>query len=489
MSQHQKAKTEDKDAAESAEPPDPLVAGEGSGSPDEAGIFGDGFNFSETLENRRNVESGYSVDLGLVPDPGPTEGPDHGNGQTVDLALVMDPGSTDAAGNGAADGNGLVLAELGLVNGNGNGLALAEATLIATSADFDLLDGARACEPAIAPELDGQISRAADRRLPMEERLEAYEDIFDSEVGDTTLQRARNVEREVNLRQIYFKFEGGNPTGTQKDRIAFAQAMDAMRRGFTALTVATCGNYGAAMAVACSLAGLDCFIYVPETYRTRRIKEMERYGARILRTPGDYEQAVLRSQERASTDEMYDANPGGENTALQLRAYGEIAYEIYDELRDAPAAVAVPVSNGTTLAGIYRGFLSLYRRGKTSRIPHMIAGSSFHKNPIVEGFLKKSAHCADLEPRKIRETHINEPLVNWHSIDGDMALQAIRATEGWAAHVSDKAMVSIARMLRDRQGLNVMPAATAGLNALLFHHRKSSLPGDRYVVVLTGRKS
>ena len=65
----------------------------------------------------------------------------------------------------------------------------------------------------------------------LEERLEAFEDIIDSEVGDTNLTRARNIERGTGLRQLYLKFDGGNPTGTQKDRIAFAQSMDALRRG------------------------------------------------------------------------------------------------------------------------------------------------------------------------------------------------------------------------------------------------------------------
>ena len=56
------------------------------------------------------------------------------------------------------------------------------------------------------------------------------------------------------------------------------------------------------------------------------------------------------SRDEAEKEGYYDANPGGSNTNLQLKAYGEIAYEIYDELRDAPAAVAVPASNGSTLA-------------------------------------------------------------------------------------------------------------------------------------------
>ena len=358
-----------------------------------------------------------------------------------------------------------------------------------SSSELSLLDGATPLATPIAPGFEHQKEIAANEDSPLEERIEAFEDIFDSEVGDTTLSRAKNVEREVGLRQIYLKFEGGNPTGTQKDRIAFAQAMDAMRRGFDAITVATCGNYGVAMALASKLAGLRCIVYLPETFHTRRIAEMREHEAEIVRVPGDYENAVLLSQQRAEKDEIYDANPGGANTSIQFKAYGEIAYEIYDELRDAPSIVAMPVSNGTTLAGIYRGFLSLYRRGKTSKIPRIVAGSSFGKNPIVQAFLKNQPQCSDLKPENIRETAINEPLINWHSIDGDYALDAIRSTNGWAANASDKSMTTFARMIRNQEGLNILPASTAGLIALLDKHRKENLPNDRFVVIFTGRKS
>ncbi|OGS41160.1 MAG: hypothetical protein A3K77_07360, partial [Euryarchaeota archaeon RBG_13_31_8] len=278
---------------------------------------------------------------------------------------------------------------------------------------LSLLDGASSQFPLIAPELELQRLVAADKNRILGQRLEAFEDIIDSEIGDTNLTRARNIEREFGLRQIYLKFEGSTPTGTQKDRIAFAQVMDALRRGYDTVTVATCGNYGAAISLAASIAGIECEIYIPEKYHTSRIKEIENTGARIIRVPGDYEEAVKSSQKIADEKEFYDANAGGENTMLQLKAYGEIAYEIYDELRDAPAVLAMPVSNGTTLAGVYKGFVSLYRRGKTSKIPKIVAGSAFGKNPIVQAFLKNSPACEDLVPEKIHETAINEPLINW----------------------------------------------------------------------------
>lgn len=354
---------------------------------------------------------------------------------------------------------------------------------------LSLLDGATAQYPAIAPELESQRKIAADHSHTMEERLEAFEDIIDSEIGDTNLTRARNIEREFGLRQIYIKFEGSTATGTQKDRIAFAQVMDALRRGYDTITVATCGNYGAAIALAASIAGLRCVIYIPEKYHTTRITEISGYGAEVMRIPGDYENAVIISQQNADKSDYYDANAGGANTVLQLNAYGEIAREIYDDLRDAPAVVALPVSNGTTLAGVYKGFVSLYRRGKTSRIPKIIAGSSFGKNPIIQAYMKNLPNCQDLIPEKIHETAVNEPLINWRSIDGDYALYAIRNSGGWASYGSDKNMLTFSRIIREKEGLNVLPASTAGLIALLDRHQKESFAQDRYIAVLTGRKS
>ncbi|MCB9259173.1 MAG: pyridoxal-phosphate dependent enzyme [Ignavibacteriales bacterium] len=351
---------------------------------------------------------------------------------------------------------------------------------------YDLIDGAAGEGLDLSAEFEKQRKIIADKSLYLEDRLEAFEDIIDSEVGDTSMVRARNIEREVGARQIFLKFEGGNPTGTQKDRIAFAQAMDALRRGFDTMTLATCGNYGVACSLAASIANIKCKIFVPENYHTKRIKEMTDLGSEIIRVPGDYERAVEVSSEVAFTEELYDANPGGTNITLQLKAYGEIAYEIYDELSDAPSIVAVPVSNGTTIAGIYKGFLSLYRRGKTSKMPKIVAGSSFKKNPIIQAFLLNKETCEDLIPDKIKESKINEPLINWHSIDGDLALDAIRKTNGWAADATDKTMLNFSKLIREKEGMFVLPASTAGLIALL--SKKETISNDRFVVVLTGRK-
>lgn len=351
-----------------------------------------------------------------------------------------------------------------------------------------ILDGVKHDQFSISKEAQELSLMVKNPALSLVDRLECFEDIINIEVGDTNLNRSRAIERKYDLRQVFIKFEGNNPTGTQKDRIAFAQVHDAIRRGFTTISVATCGNYGSAIAFAAYLGGLECKIFIPESYHTNRVTEMEKFGAEIIRHPGSYEDSVWESIRSAEQLEWYDANPGGANTPLQIRAYAQIAEEIYDVLNDAPKMVAVPVSNGTLLAGIHRGFVALYKRGKTSRIPKLIAGSSSGKNPIIQSFKKGLNHCEDLDPNKIKETEWNEPLINWHSFDGEEALYALHESKGEAFNISDAKLLSHSQFLTREEGLMVLPASTAGLAALLELHAKHPLEPDRYVAIITAKR-
>ena len=133
---------------------------------------------------------------------------------------------------------------------------------------MNLLDGVKSAEIKISKEIKGLSEMVTDESLSIIDRIESFEDITSLEVGDTSLNRARNLERELNIRQLYIKYEGENPTGTQKDRIAFAQVHDSLRRDYNIISVATCGNYGVAISFAAYLAGLKCKVFIPETYHT-----------------------------------------------------------------------------------------------------------------------------------------------------------------------------------------------------------------------------
>lgn len=352
----------------------------------------------------------------------------------------------------------------------------------------NLLDGVTSASIHSSAEVRALSEQVKDKNLSLVDRLESFEDIISLEVGDTNLSRVRTLEREYDIRQLFVKYEGNNPSGTQKDRIAFAQVLDALRRDYPVMALATCGNYGVACAYAASLAGIDCKVYLPASYHSDRVAEIESFGAELIRLPGSYEDVVAASSKLASEKEWYDANPGGANTPMQIAAYAEIAYEIYDQLRDAPKYLACPVSNGTVLAGIYRGFVTLYKRGRTSRIPIFVAGSSANQNPIISSFKKGLNHCQDIDPARIKETATNEALINWHSFDGEEALYALRQTEGAASHVSDRQLKLMSRYLNKKEGMRILPCSCAGLIALLELHKKQALANDRFVAVITAKQ-
>jgi threonine synthase len=322
---------------------------------------------------------------------------------------------------------------------------------------------------------------AADTQLSITERLTAFHRIIDLEVGKTWLRRSKAIERDFGLSNIYLKFEGDNPTGTQKDRIAFAQVADALRRGFNDVALATCGNYGVAVALAAGLAGLRCHIFIPAGYHTSRLREMEHLKGIIYRPAGSYEDSVRHSSKQAAEEGWYDANPGGQNTDLQLRAYATLGEELRKDLGYAPVSCAVPVSNGTLLAGIHRGL-----GGGEATL--MVAASSTAKNPIVASFNGGSKVCIDLDPGKIKETIINEPLINWHSFDGEEALSALHKSGGLAYNISDERMRRMTTYLSEREALRVLPASTAGLIALLKMHEQGVLPEGAHVAVLTAKR-
>src|SRR5437588_4353005 len=80
----------------------------------------------------------------------------------------------------------------------------------------------------------------------------------------TPLYRARRLERELDTpAHIYYKYEGGSPAGSHKPNTAVAQAYENKQAGVRRLATETgAGQWGSALALACSLFDLDCIVYM-----------------------------------------------------------------------------------------------------------------------------------------------------------------------------------------------------------------------------------
>ena len=80
----------------------------------------------------------------------------------------------------------------------------------------------------------------------------------------TPLYRAHRLERALDTpAHVYYKYEGVSPAGSHKPNTAVAQAYYNKREGVQKLATETgAGQWGSALALACSLFGLECVVYM-----------------------------------------------------------------------------------------------------------------------------------------------------------------------------------------------------------------------------------
>ncbi|MCX7953114.1 MAG: pyridoxal-phosphate dependent enzyme [Deltaproteobacteria bacterium] len=285
--------------------------------------------------------------------------------------------------------------------------------------------------------------------------------------------------------KLFLKHEGVNPTGTHKDRIGKRHVVNAFLLGMKKICAASCGNFGASLAYFARDYGLQTEIYVPKSFESPRVNELVELGAKIVRFDGTYEESVLESQQVAKEKGYYDANPGEHNRALEYCGYSSIWREILQDLKQlnlgTPTHLAIPVSNGVTLAGLY------FETVLSSASVKFLAGSCVC-NPIITSFVNKTAY-RDLPQIFQSETETNEPLINWRSLDGSNAFNAIINSNGFAAGFEDQELEDLANFLDKNLSISSHPAGCAGLATVL---KCSSLGlfGDNDVVVslITSRR-
>ncbi|MDR1359031.1 MAG: TrpB-like pyridoxal phosphate-dependent enzyme [Coriobacteriales bacterium] len=106
------------------------------------------------------------------------------------------------------------------------------------------------------------------------------------------LVRAYYLEKALDTpARIYYKYEGGNTSGSHKLNSAIAQAYYAKEQGLTALTTETgAGQWGTAMAMACAYFDLGLSVYmVKASYEQKPYRKtiMQCYGASVSPSPSD----------------------------------------------------------------------------------------------------------------------------------------------------------------------------------------------------------
>jgi threonine synthase len=269
--------------------------------------------------------------------------------------------------------------------------------------------------------------------------------------GSTPLLPAPRLSQRLGV-ELWLKWEGGNPTGSFKDRGMTVAVSKALEEGARAVVCASTGNTAASAAAYAARAGLAALILQPAGAVARgKILQAQAVGARLVEVRGPFGAALEAARElgRRGTHALVNSlNPH------RLEGQKTAAFEIVEELGSPPEVLALPYGGGGNLCAYAKGFDE-----KGAGMPRFVAGEARERAKTVASAIR-----------------IVEPA------HAEAAERAVRESGGVAVPVDDEAILTAWRLLAREEGLFCEPSSAAGLAALLADPPR----GARVVCVITG---
>ena len=290
--------------------------------------------------------------------------------------------------------------------------------------------------------------------------------------GSTPLVRSSRIGPAIGLDQLYFKYEGLNPSGSFKDRgmaLATARAIEA---GAQTLLCASTGNTSASASAYAARCGLRAVVVVPAGgVAAGKLAQALAYGAIIVTVRGSFDRAltlVRRLADEPAVALVNSVNP------YRIEGQKTAAFEVVEQLGRAPARIFIPVGNAGNITAYWRGFCELANRSGAS-LPTLHGAQARGAAPLVRG-------RPVVRPQTVASAiRIGNP-ASWSA-----AIAARDESGGTIEAVSDDEIMAAHRRLAREEGLLVEPASAAAVALLLKKATAGSLDGGEAVVcVLTG---
>lgn len=293
--------------------------------------------------------------------------------------------------------------------------------------------------------------------------------------GWTPLVEAVNLPRILGISgvRIFFKLEGLNPTGSFKDRGMTLAISKAVEEGSKAVICASTGNTSASAAAFAAKAGLRCFVLLPAGHvALGKLAQAILYGANVIQIDGNFDEALdlVRSvSAQLNLTIVNSINP------YRLEGQKTAAFEVVEQLGDAPDFLFIPVGNAGNISAYWRGFRLWRNSGKTTKSPKMYGFEAEGSAAMVRG-----------EPIANPETfataiRIGNP-ASWHE-----AAKAAEESGGMIDSVTDDEIREAYKLIAKHEGIFCEPASAASLAGLIKYANVGMLtPGTTVTCVLTG---
>src|SRR3989440_2134478 len=199
--------------------------------------------------------------------------------------------------------------------------------------------------------------------------------------GNTPLiYSSRLSERVGRGCDVFVKNEGVNPTGSFKDRGMTVAVSKAMERATTALICASTGNTSASAAAYAARAGISCVVILPAgKIATGKLLQAFAYGAKVVAIDGNFDDALRIVRELGETGGFTIVNSINPD---RIAGQKPDAFEITDDLGDAPDFHLLPVGNAGNITAYWAGYREYLAHERSTRLPSMIGFQAIGAAPI-----------------------------------------------------------------------------------------------------------
>lgn len=306
--------------------------------------------------------------------------------------------------------------------------------------------------------------------------------------GKTPLVRSRNLEKILDVGEIYLKLEGQNPTGHRNDRIAEVLVKNSMAHKKSQIIA-----YG-------SLSFIKSLIYFAELYTVKIVVPMfknERwkkiaFDEKYLIDLRGYKNPIIFEVLKEMSEEIngYLGAEGYSNTHISQMVLENLTDEVLQKMQFDLDTVTIQLGYGYTMTSLYNTFLKHWMKDQLSEFPTVYCGTWEENNEIYikylethsEKFLTKDLENLNMEHMPKESFQMDEKLM-WDT------LEAVAETDGIITSINEESLKNSSKLLKKTEGISTDYRECYALASFIKQVEEGHIKKGKHVIILNDAKT
>lgn len=307
--------------------------------------------------------------------------------------------------------------------------------------------------------------------------------------GHTPLIPAKQMGADYGIRNLYFKLEITNPSGSYKDRFAAAAVSHLLDSGSRICLATSSGNTGSALAAYCARVGLPCFIVVVDGTPAAKLAQMQIYGAHTLMVRGFGLDEGITSQVFNELEKVSATF----HTRVQISAFAfspegmagveTVAMEIAEHIPGPYNHIFSPTGGGGLTLAVGKGFQKWKDHHPGFVLPRLHCVQPEGNDTIAGALRQGRGKATPISQSKTKVSGLQVPGI----LDGDKTLAICGRSGGEGFLVSDDLVFRLQSELALREGIYCEPAGAVALAGAIQAAEEGNIsPEENVICLVTG---